>query len=50
MSKTTPVKILDYHVNRARKFVGENKPYPSLSQLASRALSDICDKLEEKQV
>ena len=47
MPKTTAVKVLNYHLVRAHEFVGDDKQFPSLSQLASRAVSDLCDKLEK---
>jgi len=47
--KSSPVKILNYHIKRTREFVGENKPFPSMSQLASKAVDDLCSKLETKK-
>ena len=47
--KSEPVKLLRYYKIKAEKYVGNNKPYPSLSQFMNRAVSDLIDKLEKKE-
>ena len=46
--KSGAVKVLNYHLNRARKHIGDNQPFPSLNQLANRAFDDLLVKLEGK--
>lgn len=43
------VKIRTYQIRRALRFVGADKRFPSLSQLASRALEEFVDKLEASE-
>ena len=46
-SKSSPVKVLDYWIKQASKYVGQNKPFPSLSQFANAAFGDKVDRLKE---
>lgn len=43
------VKIRTYQIRRAMRFVGAGKRFPSLSQLATRALEEFVDKLEAEK-
>jgi len=43
------VKVRTYHIKRALKFVGDDKEFPSLSQLTTRALDEFVTNLEASQ-
>ena len=44
MSET--VKMNAYEKKRASEYVGKNRRFPSMSQLITKAVNDLCDKLE----
>jgi len=41
-----PVKVLIYLTNRAKKFIGPDKPQPNLSRFANQAFLEYLEKLE----
>ena len=47
--KSAPVKVLIYHLERARKLTGDGKPYPSLNQFANAAFDNLLTKMEAKK-
>ena len=48
-SKSSPVKVLDYWIKQASKYVGTDKPFPSLSQFANAAFGDKIEKMGAKK-
>lgn len=44
---SSAVKMLDYLKDEASKFVGENKPFPSLAQLVNTAVREYLPKLKK---
>lgn len=47
--QSSPVKILNYLMKDALKFVGKNKPFPSLSQLVNTSVREYLPKLKVKK-